>query len=1224
MADIFRYKIYTYSISQKFPQTKYNFVTAKDPSKSKRHRGYILTPGGANRIKHRILELEAKTGIKYNPSKIAEQAQILSPQGLHPTTIRKILRGTSGGDESSLRLIFQVLGLELEDKDYTQPGMEELVSINAYQDWGEAVDVSVFYGRELELSGLKQWILKENCRLVTLLGMGGIGKTALSVKLARQLQEHFKYTAWRSLRNAIPLDELLDRVLQFFFKSEDKKLSFPKTTSDRICLLIDYLRQERCLLILDNVETILNQGSPAGQYRDGYEDYGEMFRRIAETMHQSCLVLTTREKPQSIVAYEGECLPVRCWQLGGLSEREGAKIFSTKGLKCAAIEVAQLTQIYQGNPLALKIVATSIQQLFAGNAGEFIKQKVSVFNGIRNLIDEQFNRLSKLEQQIVYWLSIDRIPMTVNQLRENIVPLVSPSRAIECLEYINCRSLIEIKSNAEGKFQEFTLQPVIMEYAIERLIEGISDEIYQAINSNGNLAQFDLFKHLAILMADSYDYVRDSHLNLIVKPLIQKLIAIFGNEDNLILVLARIIDNLRIQRPTIPGYIAGNALNLLIHLQADLSDLNFSELTIWQADLRGVNLRRVNFAKSNLARSVFSETFSNICGVALSPDGKIIVTGHDGEVRFWQVIDGKLLFQNKAHSSTVWSLAFSPDGKMVASGSFDGSIVIWDSETGQIKQILEGHQDWIWAVAFSPDSKILASGSSDRTVKLWQLDTDNCITLSGHEDIVDAIAFHPQGKLLASSSADRTIKIWNIEAKKLWKTLRGHANQISGIAFSPNGKILASCEAQAIYLWELKTGECFQTITNNLEFVWSIEFTYDSDFLAIGDGKIIKIWDVKNRCIKQIMVGYSSQVWHLTLSADRKTIAGSDRQILRVWQLGADKEYLPIQTIQSYTNSVWSVAFSPDGQHLVSGGNNQTITIWNISDKSCRTATQRHEKPIRTLAFSNDGKWIASGSEDRNIWLWEREKDKSNFALNGHKGCVWSVTFSPDSQLLASGSADSTIRLWDIKKRQTIEVLLGHESWVLSVAFSPDGKFIASSSADRTIRIWDIDTGECVKTLFGHQGLIWSVAFNQNGKTLASGSEDTTVKLWDIETGKCDRTWQGHRSLVWSVAFSPKQPLLASASADRTIRVWDIITGQLIKVLEGHQNSVWSIAFSPDGRTLVSGSNDETIKLWDIETGECTNTLKPERIYEGMNITDVTGLTPAQKATLKALGAIES
>jgi ATP-dependent Clp protease ATP-binding subunit ClpA len=230
---------------------------------------------------------------------------------------------------------------------------------HAHQDWGDALDVSVFYGRTAELLKLEQWLLQERCRLVTILGMGGIGKTALCVKLAERIQEHFDYVIWRSLRNAPPVEEILTTLIKFL--SSEQETNLPESLDDKILLLLEYLRSSRCLLVLDNAESILQSGNCAGQYRAGYESYGQLLRCVGETRHQSCLLLTSRERPRGLAAKEGKILPVRSLQISGLSLAAGKEIFQAKGSFWASEnEWRVLIEHYAGNPLALKMVAAAI------------------------------------------------------------------------------------------------------------------------------------------------------------------------------------------------------------------------------------------------------------------------------------------------------------------------------------------------------------------------------------------------------------------------------------------------------------------------------------------------------------------------------------------------------------------------------------------------------------------------------------------------------------------------------------------------------------------------------------------------------------------------------------------------------------------------------------------------------------------------------------------------
>src|SRR4028118_2182188 len=215
------------------------------------------------------------------------------------------------------------------DTEVAMPTVQPTLAVKRHQDWGEAVDVSVFYGRTEELNTLDQWIVNERCRLVALLGMGGIGKTTLSIKLAQQIQDEFEYVIWRSIRNAPPLQEILADIIKFL--SNQQETDLPETVGGRISRALDYLRSKRCLIVLDNAESILQGGDHAGEYREGYEDYGELIRRVGGTSHQSCLVLTSREKPKEVASSEGETPAVRSLQLTGLKAVEGEEIFKVKG-----------------------------------------------------------------------------------------------------------------------------------------------------------------------------------------------------------------------------------------------------------------------------------------------------------------------------------------------------------------------------------------------------------------------------------------------------------------------------------------------------------------------------------------------------------------------------------------------------------------------------------------------------------------------------------------------------------------------------------------------------------------------------------------------------------------------------------------------------------------------------------------------------------------------------
>ena len=283
-------------------------------------------------------------------------------------------------------------------------------------------------------------------------------------------------------------------------------------------------------------------------------------------------------------------------------------------------------------------------------------------------------------------------------------------------------------------------------------------------------------------------------------------------------------------------------------------------------------------------------------------------------------------------------------------------------------------------------------------------------------------------------------------------------------------------------------------------------------------------------------------------------------------------------------------------------------------------AIEREWVPLETL-LADVGPSLPDGSENQMVQVWDIPTSQCLSTLRGHSDLIRSVAFSPDSSLLASGGNDQTIKLWDIHSGQCCKTFLGHSTWVRSVAFSPDGALLASGSDDQTIKLWDVKSGQCCKTFLGHSSYVWSTAFSPDGALLASGSYDETVKIWDVHSGQCHTTLQGHTGHVYAVAFSPDGSLLASCGSDHVIQLWDLHTGQCLHTLLSQD--VRLVAFSPDGMMLASSCEDATITLWDLETHACRKTLRGERPYERMNISGATGLTEAQKASLKALGATE-
>lgn len=1091
-------------------------------------------------------------------------------------------------------------------------------TIQQRRDYGEMPYVSGFFGRTEELNRLEQWILDEGCQLVTFYGMGGIGKTFLAAKLVERIQTQFQYVIWRSLKEAPLLEDILTYLIQFLQNQQEIQTNFLDSLGSRISQLIKCLRVQRCLLVLDNVESIMQEGC-AGCYREGYEGYEELLKQVGQADHQSCLVLISRENPREIELLvrkpQGRSL-----QLPGLQVPDIREIFVNYGsFSGSDNEWRELITYYAGNPLALILAGRVIQETLNGDISQFIAEYlVSGFlRDVSDLFEQQFNRLSTQEKEITYWLAINREPVSVSELRETIASK-SNDNLLDNLFHLRLRSFIETTSTG------FTLQPVLMKYVTDKFVKQVVEDI--------RTGELRLFKNHVIIKAQAKDYLKDIQDSLILKPIMDELLNTFENPKLLEEQLGKILCDLQNASSSLTGYAGGNLLNLFRYLGTNLRGYDFSNLSIWQADIRNIKLHNVRFLNSHFKDCIFSNSMGSILWVVFSPSGKFLATGDvNGRIYLWDVANNKFRYQllnpysifdrgsSKGHNGWVWSLRFSPDERYLASAGDDKIIIIWDFETQQFSRILRGHNDTIRSLSFN-QRNILASASDDKTVKIWDITTGECIrTINGHDTRIRTVSFSPTGQTLASAGDDKTVKIWDITTGELIKTLRGHRGEIRTISFSPTGQIIAGAGNDTrIRLWNVESGECIQSLTGHNDWVRSVDFNRDGEFLAsASEDQTVKLWDVSSGTCLNTLRGHTSWVQSVRFSPDGRTLAsgGADRMV-KIW----DIDQGCLATLQGYANCVFSIAFSPDGKRLASGHEDRTVRLWDLTTLECQEFLG-HQDWVRSVTFSSNGRHLASSSGDRIIRLWNLETEESK-TFSGHESWIRQVRFSPDDRILASCSDDRTVRLWDIETQRCIQTLEGHSDWVRSIAFSPDGNILASASGDRTVKLWDIGNRNCIQVLEGHNDWVWFVTFSPNKNILASASGDGTINIWELSNGRWRQiqTLTGHENSVRAVAFNSDGTLLASGSIDTTVRLWDTRTWECIGNPRRHSDWIRSVAFSGAGH-LASASQDGVIQLWDLPSDKCITRISLPNLYEGMDITGATGLTSTQIATLRVLGA---
>lgn len=554
------------------------------------------------------------------------------------------------------------------------------------------------------------------------------------------------------------------------------------------------------------------------------------------------------------------------------------------------------------------------------------------------------------------------------------------------------------------------------------------------------------------------------------------------------------------------------------------------------------------------------------------------------------------------HEGYVWNVAFSPDGKTLASVSHDHTIKLWDGPGGRLLTTIAGHSKPVRCAAFHPDGGRLVTGSDDKTLKLWDTAHGELLQVFGaNELLVYDVAFSPDGTLLASAgnggqtNAEGTgheITIRNVETGEIIKTLHGHTHLIVGVSFSPDGSLLASASwDQTVKLWDTHDWREIRTL-NGYSKLGKAVFSPDSKMLAAGTGEgAVLFWNVEDGAPLVNARGHSAWVSNVRFHPTRRMLASvSEDNTVILWALTTGRK---ITTLQGHTQTVNGLSFSPDGTLLATGSHDTRILLWDLDLQGARGVQSFSiaSNGIEQAALSRDGLTLLAADRDSALMLWNASEERQVNTFDPFSEPIHSLAVHPNNTLFAVGSIGGRLSLRESLHGGEIRSVQGHAGEVDTLTFHPDGEIMASAGADNTIKLWNVADGREIMMLSTQHGDVQSLQFQPDGELLAAGCADGTLELWDSEKGTIVTTIAAHTQRVTCVSFSQNGALLASGSADHTIKIWQAAESRLLATLVGHTDGIQSLAFSPDASMIVSGSHDGTIKLWDVVDARELKTL---------------------------------
>ncbi|NJN21572.1 MAG: AAA family ATPase [Leptolyngbya sp. RL_3_1] len=1097
------------------------------------------------------------------------------------------------------------------------------------------IDVSDFRGRADDVDRISQLIRQDACRLVGLVGIPGVGKTWLAVKLAEQLQGAFEQVVYRSLSDRPDPWDLVTELL-----TAGGLPPSPEGNLDRLCAdLIQQLDRSRRLLVLDDTDHLYQTEALAGTYGPGLQGYGTFLQAIGTQAHRSCVLWVGRTWPQGLAAMGR----TRCYRVRGFPPPDLALLPCWPASLVATTAQWQALHTYLGG--VPKLMTPLVSRLkFAGyDLGRCLDNLTAPLPDITHYLDQWLADLSANEIAVLTELALAHQAKLPEQL---LAPLDGSAMAV--VESLFERGLCQLRVQDQSE----------VSLALPHLLGAhLCDRWLQTFPIDDPQAALQRLHDYPLLQFDAPEPIQQQQRQRLLLPLAAALGAHLPDAKDRFDWIQTQLRASRALGKQQPGHSAGNLLNLAQHWRLPLVDLDCQGLTLWGLDLQsddwqGVVLSGSDLTQVNLAKPLGRQPVMTI-GTRPSPQSvnpnphgnanTVAVGDQSGQLLLWRPQDGRLQAGPEFDQpSPILAVAFSPSGANLAVGRQDGRVQLWGLGSSYGPEILTPEAiPPLKTLAYSPDGQVLAGGTVTGELYLWRLESGECWRqITAHTGAVTAIAFSPCGHYLTTAGQDGNAVEWDLNSGQPCHRFRGRVTAwlgTVGYRVSSDGEsqaIAIGRDEGQILLWDMASSRPYRVLVEDCDTVIAVALSPDGQHLAVSDIQCtVRIWSVATRQLCHHLPPFPALVTALGFSTDSRILITGGDYTVQLWHVATGDCW---RSWQSQPHPATALALVNDHQ-ILSLHRDQTLRCWQ------RTAGLDHwrphhrlwlDTPANTVAVGGRQSVWAMGDEAGTIRLWNPAAHSWLGDPLRLSGAITALALDPQGTWLAAGDSTGTVTLWHLPSQTRQWQHPAHSEPPTALVFSPGGERLFSGSRDRTIQVWRCPTdpladaqnrvpGQPLVQLTGHLRQVHCLWAWDAGQQLLSGSQDGTVCLWDVDQQKVQCQWTAQNRLIYGVTVDDQGTPLAIAGSAQTLEVWDIRRNRHRHTLTDEDSTLWQVSLSLDGQLLLSASQTGHIHLWRVATGEHCAMFRVDRPYEAMEIQGCTGLSPVETAILQTLGAID-